>query len=650
MSGALRHFDSAHGLINNDVFGACRDSAGDLWFATKGGAARLRPQPDPEPRAPRLLVTAMRVAGRQLPVAELGLAAVPPFSLPAGGFEIEIGFGAVDLSPGADLRYQVGLARNGDGGEWGRPVRERRAHLVGLAPGRYLFRARALRAGGLASVPVEIAFTVTPPLWRRPWVIALLTALAVALAAGLVRLRLRRLAALQRVRERIAADLHDELGLSLSRISMLAEVARRRRGAGEDSDAELLEIGESARELIGATSDMAWALDPRRDDLGALLARLRRLASDVFEGGGVRWRLVAPEGCERLPLGAEARRHLFLILKEAVQNAARHAGASAVEVEVALRGDRLAAAVRDDGRGFDAAAELAAGDGGGLAGMARRARELGGSCGWSPPPARGPASTWRCRPADELGTRYPGMDMRSPRGRIGANVGTEPPGRRGRRAMSGADGRIRVALVEDDRRTREALQLLIDGTPGFRCAAAFGSVEEVRRGYVREGADVVLLDINLPGIPGSDGVPLVQEAFPGAVVLMLTVFEDEGRIFRSLCNGARGYLLKRMPPGRLLDSIREAASGGAPMSPEIAAKVIALFSRIAPPVEPECHLSPQEVRLLQLLARGLGYQPAAEELGVSINTVRNHVRAIYEKLHVHSKSEAVAKALRAGLI
>lgn len=216
--------------------------------------------------------------------------------------------------------------------------------------------------------------------------------------------------------------------------------------------------------------------------------------------------------------------------------------------------------------------------------------------------------------------------------------------------MSGTEGRIRVALVEDDRRTREALQVLVDGTPGFRCVAAFGSVEEVRRGYAREGADVVLLDINLPGIPGSEGVPLVQEAFPGAVVLMLTVFEDEGRIFRSLCNGARGYLLKRMPPGRLLDSIREAASGGAPMSPEIAAKVIALFSRIAPPVEPECHLSPQEVRLLQLLARGLGYQPAAEELGVSINTVRNHVRAIYEKLHVHSKSEAVAKALRSGLI
>jgi signal transduction histidine kinase/ligand-binding sensor domain-containing protein len=376
--GAVRHYDSAHGLINNDILGACRDAAGDLWFATKGGAARLRPRPDPEPRPPRLLVTSMRVAGRQLPVAELGLPAVPPFSLPAGGSEIEIGFGAIDLSPGADLRYQVRLARDGGEGEWGPPIRERRAHLVGLVPGRYRFRVRALRADGLVSAPVEIAFTVTPPLWQRPWVIGLLVLLTVAIAAASVRLRLRRLAALQRVRERISTDLHDELGLSLSRISMLAEVARRRRGVGRESDAEFLEIGESARELIRATSDMAWALDPRRDDLGSLLARLRRLGSDIFEGGGVRWRLVAPEGCERLPLGAEARRHLFLILKEAVQNAARHAGASAVEVEVCLCGDRLVATVRDDGRGFDAAAELAAGDGGGLAGMARRARELGG--------------------------------------------------------------------------------------------------------------------------------------------------------------------------------------------------------------------------------------------------------------------------------
>lgn len=216
--------------------------------------------------------------------------------------------------------------------------------------------------------------------------------------------------------------------------------------------------------------------------------------------------------------------------------------------------------------------------------------------------------------------------------------------------MSERTDPVRVALVEDDRRTRDALEVLIDGTPGFRAVAAFASIEEVRRSVAREDADVVLLDVNLPGMSGADGVPFVQERFPGAVVLMLTVFEDESRIFRSLCNGARGYLLKRTPPGRLLESIREAAAGGAPISPEIAAKVIALFQRIAPPLEVDCHLTPGETRLLQLLARGYGYQQAAAELGVSINTVRNHVRSIYDKLHVHSKSEAVAKALRAGLI
>ena len=209
---------------------------------------------------------------------------------------------------------------------------------------------------------------------------------------------------------------------------------------------------------------------------------------------------------------------------------------------------------------------------------------------------------------------------------------------------------IRLALVEDDRRTRDALRILIDGTPSHRCVAAFGSVEEALRAPVREPPDVVLLDINLPGMQGSDAVRLVLDRFPGAVVLMLTVLEDEDRIFRSLCNGAMGYILKRTTPARLLDFIREAASGGAPMSPEIAAKVVRLFTRVVPPQDIECHLTEREHELLQLLAKGFGYQVAADQLGITINTVRKHVRAIYEKLHVHSKSAAVAKALRAGLV
>jgi len=210
--------------------------------------------------------------------------------------------------------------------------------------------------------------------------------------------------------------------------------------------------------------------------------------------------------------------------------------------------------------------------------------------------------------------------------------------------------RVKVALVEDDRRTREALCVLIDGSPGFACVAAYGSLEEALHVPAHEPPDVVLLDIKLPGMWGSEGVDLVLKRFPGSKVLMLTAFEDETRIIESLCKGASGYILKETPPARLLEYIREATSGGAPMSPEIARKVVGLFTTFAQPLRLECQVKPQETRLLALLADGYGYQGAAQEMGLSVNTIRSYVRSIYEKLQVHSQSEAVSKALRAGLI
>lgn len=373
--GAMRHFDSANGLIGNEVVAALRDGEGDLWFATSGGVSRLRPTTEGPPRPPRVLITELRAGGGLLPVPELGVAELPPFRVGAGIYEIEVGFGAIDLSAIGGLRYQVRLDGR-EGGLWDPPSRERRVHLVGLGPGDYVLRVRALRGDGVASEPIAVGFTVLPPFWRRAWFVGTIAALALGAGAGAVRLRLRRLAALQRVRERISADLHDELGLSLSRIAMLSEVARRR--AGPAAETELAEIGDSARELIDATSDMAWALDPRRDDLGSLLRRLRRLASDVFEGAGIAWSFEAPADCDRLPLAAEVRRHLFLILKEALQNAARHARARTVRLEIALREGWLEAEVKDDGLGFEPATRRPGDDGSGLAGMARRAEELGG--------------------------------------------------------------------------------------------------------------------------------------------------------------------------------------------------------------------------------------------------------------------------------
>ena len=209
---------------------------------------------------------------------------------------------------------------------------------------------------------------------------------------------------------------------------------------------------------------------------------------------------------------------------------------------------------------------------------------------------------------------------------------------------------LRVAIVEDDVTMRDGLAALIDGTPGYRCVARHGSVEELLRKPPDRMADVILLDINLPGMSGAKGVRLVRQRWPATEVLMLTVFSEERAIFESICNGAVGYLLKKTPPARLLEAIREAATGGAPMSPEIARKVLTLFRKTPAPERPAEELTAQELRLLQLLADGHSYQATGERLEISVNTVRSYVRNVYDKLQVHSKSEAVSKALRTGLI
>jgi DNA-binding NarL/FixJ family response regulator len=209
---------------------------------------------------------------------------------------------------------------------------------------------------------------------------------------------------------------------------------------------------------------------------------------------------------------------------------------------------------------------------------------------------------------------------------------------------------IAVAIVEDDTRLREGLAMLIAGTPGYRLTGTFPSVEEALAAIATAAPDVLLLDIHLPGMLGSEGVRHLRARSPRTQVLMLTVFEEGERVFESICNGACGYLLKKTQPARLLEAIREAHEGGSPMSPEIARKVVSLFQKTNPPADPETRLTPHEIRLLKLLAEGHSYQSAGQVLGSTINTVRNYIRSIYEKLQVHSKSEAVTKALRAGWI
>jgi DNA-binding NarL/FixJ family response regulator len=162
--------------------------------------------------------------------------------------------------------------------------------------------------------------------------------------------------------------------------------------------------------------------------------------------------------------------------------------------------------------------------------------------------------------------------------------------------------------------------------------------------------DVMLVDLQLPGMSGIEGIRLLKEQHPGLPLLVLTVYDDDDRIFHAVCAGASGYLLKKTPPARLLEAISEAMEGGSPMSPTVARRVMELFRRYRPPAESEHDLTPHQMRLLRLFVEGHNYKSAAGELGVSLNTIAFHVQQIYRKLQVHSKSEAVAKALRAGII
>ena len=212
------------------------------------------------------------------------------------------------------------------------------------------------------------------------------------------------------------------------------------------------------------------------------------------------------------------------------------------------------------------------------------------------------------------------------------------------------EDRIRVALVEDKRLIREGLGSILDRAEGLRCVGAYPSVEQALPALEEKPCDVLLLDIQLPGMSGVEGIRVLRERHPRLPVVALTIFEDDDEVFGALCAGACGYLLKKTPPAQIAEAVRQARGGGSPLSPEVARRIVEHFQNAPAPPRRESSLTPQERSLLKLLADGHSYQSGAERLGVSINTVRDHVRSIYEKLHVHSKAEAVSKGLRRRLI
>ncbi len=210
---------------------------------------------------------------------------------------------------------------------------------------------------------------------------------------------------------------------------------------------------------------------------------------------------------------------------------------------------------------------------------------------------------------------------------------------------------IHVVIVEDNHTVREGLITLMSASEHIRCVAGFGSCEELFEGFEGiRGADMFLMDIGLPGMSGIEGVKEIKKRKPDALIVMLTVYEDEDLVFNALQAGAIGYLLKKIHPRQLVASIEDAYNGGSPMSSDIARKVVAFFQKPAVSAQQENNLSPREMEILTELCRGNSYKIIAYNLNISIDTVRTHIRRIYRKLQVHSQSEAVIKAIKNGIV
>jgi len=370
----LRRFTTAHGVRDYFFQAAFRDSRGELWFGSREGVTRLVPQRWSPVPAPVTVVEGLLISGVRVPVAAVGQREIGPLRLAPQQNSFQIDFLALDFG-GEATRFRHRL--DGVDGEWSAPSAERTVRYGRLEPGDYRFRVKAAEAPDAAQA--EVRFRIEPPLVARPWFRAAAAAALIGLAGAAYRARVARLLAMERVRTRIAADLHDDLGSALSRIAMVSELVRRDvEGTHAEAARRLGEMAESARRLVDSTSDIVWSVDPRHDRMDELVARVRAFGSDLLEPLGMAWRVDVDDDAAGVRLGAWQRREVYLILKEALHNVARHSGARSVAMRLSATRRSLDAELRDDGRGIDGRDGSSARGGHGLGNMRSRAEALGG--------------------------------------------------------------------------------------------------------------------------------------------------------------------------------------------------------------------------------------------------------------------------------
>jgi len=408
-TGSVKHFSIDDGLAADFVVDSLCDRDGNVWFATMNGVSRLKPSENEKASAPPVWISALNVAGVPQTVGELGSRRLENLEFPYTDNNFQIEFFALDFAPNETLRYQYKL----EGADWSKPTENRTVNFANLAPGEYRFLVRAVNDSGAAGEnPAAVVFRINPPIWQTRWFLVLATAFVCAALYLLylyrtknlrrvnqalteaqiaeekvLREREKRLAEIERVRKRIATDLHDDIGSSLTQIAVLSEVARNQAAVFESKTVSmpLESIKEVSRELVEAMSDVVWAINPNKDNLRDLVQRMRRFAYDVCAGRNIQFELDAPLTGEIMPLGANVRREVFAIFKESINNAVKYSECENIAADFRIENDCLFLEIKDDGRGFDAE-EILSEDfspekgGNGIVNMRRRASELGGDC------------------------------------------------------------------------------------------------------------------------------------------------------------------------------------------------------------------------------------------------------------------------------
>ena len=367
----IKHFTTADGLPADEIVTAFRAQNGELWFGTRRGLLRFSPAIEhPSPLPPPAIITGLRIAGVNQTLSALGESTIALAELAPDQNQIQIDFVGLSFAAGELLQYQYRLSGADD--NWSAPTEQRSVTYTRLAPGSYQFLVRAINSEGLISVaPAIITFTVLRPVWQRWWFLSLVALTVLTLVVVAYRYRVARLVHLERVRTRIATDLHDDIGANLTRISLLSEVAKRGGGNGN----LLTSIADIARESVSSMNDIVWAISPEYDRLLDLTRRMRQYAEEVFSLRDIKLEFNTSSPDSKMHLPASTRRDVLLIFKEAVNNAVRHSNCTQVRIDFHSEHQQLRLKIADNGNGFDKTPER---EGQGLLSMQRRARMLGG--------------------------------------------------------------------------------------------------------------------------------------------------------------------------------------------------------------------------------------------------------------------------------